>query len=67
MIGFLIKSEEINKIKDAINKLLPKKEQLSQYIFSSENEFTYKSEHIDLKTKNIQIYHMILDFSSVMR
>lgn len=67
MIGFLIKSEEIDKVKDAINKLLPEKEQLTQYIFSSENKFTYKSEHIDLKTKNIQIYHMILDFSSLIK
>lgn len=65
MIGFLVKSEEIDKVKDAINKLLPENEQLFRYIFSSENEFTYKSEHIDLKKKNIQLYHLILDFSSL--
>ncbi len=67
MIGFLIKSAEIDKLKDAINKLLPEKEQLRKHIFSSESTFTYKSEHIDFKLKNIQIYHLILDFSSLIK
>ena len=67
MIGFLVKSEEICKVKDAINKLLPKKEQLYQYIFSSENEFTYKSKHVDSQSKNIQIYHLILNFANLVK
>jgi len=67
MIGFLIKPEKIYEVKDAINKLLPENEHLSQFLFHSEYKFTYKSKHVDFQNKNIQLYHLILDFSSIIK
>jgi len=66
MIGFIVKSVDINKMVAAINKLLPANEQITEYTFSSENGNTYKSEHHDFQDKNIQLYHLMLDFSDLI-
>ncbi len=66
MIGFIVGAVEINELICSLNKLLPGNEQISQYKFSPISNFTYKSEHYDIQNKNIQLYHLMLNFSNLI-
>jgi len=66
MLGFLVKSAIVTEVVAAINSLLVASEQLHRYIFNSINENSYRSNHRDHSNQEVQLYHLILDFSTLI-
>jgi hypothetical protein len=64
MIGFVVKTKKIIEIINSINQLLPKNENLNDKLIDNYFEFSYLSKHTDFQDKEIELYHLMFDFSS---
>ena len=67
MIGFVVKTKKIIEIVSSINQLLPENENLNDKLIDNDFEFSYLSKHTDYQDKKIELYHLMLDFSSQIK
>lgn len=67
MIGFIVKSHNIFDIVTAINTLLIYTEKLVNKDIIKDFDYCYLSEHKTTDKKEIELYHLMFDFSSIIR
>lgn len=66
MIGFVVKATNISKIIKSINLLLPDNENLNTKTINNDFDSSYLSKHTDYQDKNIELYHLMFDFSALI-
>jgi len=70
MIGFIVKALNINEMINSINQLLEDSEQLIKFDKCEKFEYpdiTFYSEHSDYKNTKFELYHLMFDFSTIIK